>query len=73
MPTIVFYSRIAVDIAKLVPFSASSDDGGSEDSSRSSDDGSSDDGSRSGRSRVRSRNGGTPPAGPMRHPLKAPK
>ena len=68
MPTIVFYSRIAVDIAKLVPFSTSGDDGGSDDDSRSNRSR-----ERSGSHKVRSRNGGTPPAGPMRHPLKAPK
>src|SRR5262249_21600383 len=49
----------------------SGDGGGSEDGGRSSDDGSTDDGSRS--HKVRSRSGGTPRAGPMQHPLKAPK
>ena len=64
---------------KLLSSDTSSDGSGSEDSSRSSDDGS-DDGSRSTGSRecsrsqtVRIRDGGTPPARPMRHALKAPK
>jgi hypothetical protein len=52
---------------------SSSDTVRSDDGSRSGGDGSRKRGHNSRTHEVRSRAGGTPPPGPMRHPLKAPR